>query len=397
MSTLASLWADIKTALSDIKDAIIARGVDVPTGTPITDYDDLIMQIIGSGGSTALPKLNAVSISRNGDTITISNPSTNGGFVVDFAIYDGDDIVTTQAATSNTFSLAALGVGSYHLAVKAISQYFRDSDASNVINASVYSITRTFTNLSITNPANVIANGLPYEGRITPAANKFLPEDITVTMGGRAYNNFEYDSYTGDFRIASVTGNVVITAVADDARKLRRPALELDGSILTVTPPRYAKRTTVSLDGTVESDYTIVDNSTYAVEDISGVTYGFTQNANGYYESQCNGVSSGFALCKITFDLDYEKEITLKCINYGENYRDYGIISKPDCALAQNNNDDGSTGSGNVLHNFYSESSPNVVDIPVTMSAGQHYIIMKYRKDGSGNTGNDSFQFKVDM
>lgn len=394
MTTLATTWAAIKAAIVNIKDAIIERGVDVPGGTPITDYPELIRQIIGSGGSTVLPKLNAVSISGNGDTITIANPSTNGGFVVDYAIYNGDDVIKTQAASSSTFLLSALGVGDYELTVKATSKYFRDSDKSNTIEASVYSISHTFTNLSISNGATVIANGLPYEGIITPLSGKYLPEDIIVTMGGKACN-FEYNSYTGAFKIAAVTGNVVITAVADDARKLRRPVLELDGSILTVTPPRYAKKTTISLDDT--PTYEIVDNSTYAVESISGVTYGFALNDNGYYESTCKGVSSGFALCKIVFNLDFEKEVTLKCINSGENNYDYGIISNPDTSLAQNNNDDGNTGTTNVLHNFRGESSLNVVDIPVVMSAGTHYIIVKYRKDGSGDSGNDSLQFKVDM
>ena len=50
----------------------------------------------------------------------------------------------------------------------------------------------------------------------------------------------------------------------------------------------------------------------------------------------------------------------------------------------------------NVFKSFDSESSADVqtVDYGV-LDEGEHYIYIKYRKDGSAASGNDSLQFKV--
>lgn len=54
-------------------------------------------------GAKDMPTLNAPSILRSGDTITITNPSTNGNFNKGFNIYSGEDVAFYQTGT--TFSL----------------------------------------------------------------------------------------------------------------------------------------------------------------------------------------------------------------------------------------------------------------------------------------------------
>ena len=120
--------------------------------------------------------------------------------------------------------------------------------------------------------------------------------------------------------------------------------------------------------------------------------YGFSINSDGYYESDNQGVDGSYAVCKLTFDSNGQEELNLECINYAESGCDFGIISKLDTELSLSNSTDSST---LVFRNFSSSSSanPQYVDIPLT--EGTHFIYIKYKKDSSVSTHNDSFQFKI--
>ena len=85
--------------------------------------------------------------------------------------------------------------------------------------------------------------------------------------------------------------------------------------------------------------------------------------------------------------------LELECINSGESSYDFGILSKIDTPLSIDNHEDSST---NTYKSFKDESSttPVVITYPEA-TVGEHFIYIKYRKDGSGNNGNDSLQFKV--
>lgn len=130
----------------------------------------------------------------------------------------------------------------------------------------------------------------------------------------------------------------------------------------------------------------------YSVEGVSGAPYGFELNSNGYYESTNFGVDSSYSLCKVNIVADGVSNVYVDCINYAETYCDYGILSNVDTALEFSNTAD----SSNVFKSFASSSSADVqtVDYGV-LTAGEHYIYIKYRKDGSVNSNNDSLQFKV--
>ncbi len=195
------------------------------------------------------PSLFAPTISRNNDTVSISNPSSNGGFVNKYKIYNGDTLLREQTSTS--FSKIALGQGDYSLSVVACGNDFTDSPKSNSINVKVVSITRVLTNMNSSNTATLISTGINYTTTLSPTSGHYLPEDIAVTIDGVATNSYTYDSYTGALTIPSVSGNIGITAVAYDSPKLRKPKVTLSGSILTVISPRYASTTTVTVDGNV--------------------------------------------------------------------------------------------------------------------------------------------------
>lgn len=263
------------TVINGCRQAILDRGADL-TDKDAFDYPDEIRNL-------PAPQLNPVTLNRNNDTISISNPSTNGGFVGKYKLYNGSTLL--QELTSTSFSLSSLGAGTYELYVVAFGNYFRDSIISNKINASVYTITRTLSNLTANNSTALIGNGQSYSVTLTPASGYYLPEDIVVTMGGVATNKYEYNSYTGVITFAAVTGNIVIQATALSTPKLRRPTLALSGTNLTVTPPQYAENTKLYIDGTLQTTYT---GTSAQVFDLSALT------AYGMYEVKVQSEASGY-------------------------------------------------------------------------------------------------------
>ena len=74
------------------------------------------------------------------------------------------------------------------------------------------------------------------------------------------------------------------------------------------------------------------------------------------------------------------------------------FFSKVDCTLSTSNSDDGATGVGNVFKNCKGEQSSAAKTITYNIPAGEHFIYVKYIKDGSQHHGYDSlqFQFKTD-
>ena len=154
---------------------------------------------------------------------------------------------------------------------------------------------------------------------------------------------------------------------------------------------------TVNISGDYSKTLTIEVKYTppmeYRVEEISEATYGFTLNNNEYYERTNKNVSSSYSLCKLVFNAtEISNTLKLECINSGEGSFDFGILSNIDTTLTLSNNED----TSNVYKSFKGQSStiPIVITYPEA-TVGEHFIYIKYRKDGGGDQGNDSLQFKV--
>ena len=126
---------------------------------------------------------------------------------------------------------------------------------------------------------------------------------------------------------------------------------------------------------------------------VSTGTYPFELNTNGYYESTNKGHDSSYSYATLNYE-GFEN-LVLECINSGESNYDYGIISQPDVQLSESTSDDGATGTTNVFHNFKGQSSTNPVQLTIPSDGGSHFITIKFRKDVSGDSGNDSLQFTV--
>lgn len=161
---------------------------------------------------------------------------------------------------------------------------------------------------------------------------------------------------------------------------------------LGITASKIAKGNTIlGVNGTALpiDTYNEMDIPEYTVENPG--TYKFVLNSDGYYASNNNGVKSSYAKCKVTFTLPKAMDIILECINYAESSYDYGLISNVDTSLSNTIDD-----TINVFKSFKGKSSASPVNVTIpNVPEGQHFIEIKYRKDSSGDNGNDNFQFKV--
>lgn len=136
---------------------------------------------------------------------------------------------------------------------------------------------------------------------------------------------------------------------------------------------------------------------TYTVSNIS-TTYKFVLNEDtGYYVSGNAGVNNSYSLCQVDITLkDNNYIMYVDCINSGENNFDFGILSNFNTSLTNSYTADSSTTL--VKKSFKGLSSTSIQTISYDLSVlnlGQHFIQIKYRKDSSNHSDNDSLQFKI--
>ena len=154
---------------------------------------------------------------------------------------------------------------------------------------------------------------------------------------------------------------------------------------------------TLALDNGVDITNQLSGNvpvNTFSVNARSGASYGFSLNSNGYYESTNKGQGNSAAVTRVNFELESDCVVTFNYINYAEARYDYGIFGKIDTALGTTYSAD-SNAYLSCSTNTY--NTANVQTVTYQMSAGSHFIDVKYRKDSSTNSYNDSLQFKVSL
>lgn len=136
---------------------------------------------------------------------------------------------------------------------------------------------------------------------------------------------------------------------------------------------------------------TVTSAFSYSVNAISGASYGFSLNANGYYESTNKGVDNSYAVCRVNFEASTSKEVWIYVINSGETSFDYGVIGNLDTALSTTITDNTYSWKGST------NNSSEIVAVELTVPAGSHFVDIKYRKDSSQSTDNDTLQFRIEV
>ena len=124
---------------------------------------------------------------------------------------------------------------------------------------------------------------------------------------------------------------------------------------------------------------------------VTGASYGFPLNSSGYYESNNKGVDNSAAVCRVNLNLAAKSNITFTCINYAESNYDFGLLGNVDSALGTTNTVDSS-----VAKSFKGLSQSGTQTYTYSnVAAGEHFIDVKFRKDSSASSNNDSLQFKI--
>ena len=350
-------------------------------------------------------QLNAPTVGKGITTYTITNPNTNGSYPQGYKVFIDGILYKKVARTftaGETITVAFVDdmsgyVGKHTLAVTLYGENLIESEQSNEIEFTIYTITQALTNLTASNTAKYIYENDAYSNTLTPATDYYLPSKITLLMGNTDYVTSNYDDYNGVISISAVMGNLDVTATADTENKLRCPWLTLKDKTLTIRNVKNADYYYLYMNDGTTPIYTYeTPPFTYTVEQVSETaTQQFALNDNNYYESQCQGVANGWSLCKIVFS--GSGSVTLHCISQGESNYDYGIVGNINQTLTSSATDDGSTGSTKVKKNFKGLSSTNVVDVVFDAVEDGDFIMCKYRKDSSGDTGYDSLQFQVEL
>lgn len=154
---------------------------------------------------------------------------------------------------------------------------------------------------------------------------------------------------------------------------------------------------TLATDNGIDITNQLVGNGTPisypSVNAVTGAQYGFSLNSStGYYVSTNNGQASTAAVARLNFNFPVMCLVTIQYINYAEAGNDFGIFGNIDVALSTSNTID--TNAKLVCNNAsYNISTPQTLTYEV--DNGSHYIDIKYRKNDTVNSNNDTLQFKV--
>lgn len=222
MSSRDSHFRLTKTAENGTKTTISANVTfanlsDVSGGT--TDGSAISVEMRFNGapylGDAWASASTAYVVQQNLNNITSTNPATsaakNAAFTTTLAGATGYQIasvVVTMGGEDITATAYTPGTG-----VVSIASVTGTVVITAYGSPAVYTITNTLTKCTTSNAATSAAYGSAYSATLTEDTG-YTFSSVTVTMGGTDITSDAYDSGDDTITIASVTGNIVITATA---------------------------------------------------------------------------------------------------------------------------------------------------------------------------------------
>lgn len=223
-------------------------------------------------------------------------------------------------------------------------------------------------------------NGQKVTGNLTNDA--FLNNNANLSFSGNLLNMW-----------VNVSNKQIVSNVVDlycQASKLGDATVADVAAGKTFTSINGLKLTGTASGGSIE-DLIPLAPFTYTVDAVSGASYGFALNSDGYYESQNKGVKSTFAICRVNLIVREPCDIVFDVINYAESGYDYGLFGNLDTGLSVT-----TTADTDVKKSFKTQHSASVVNVTYTgVAVGNHFIDIKFIKDSSQDKNNDSVQFKI--
>lgn len=241
-------------------------------------------------------------------------------------------------------------------------------------------------------------------------------QTITVTAG--SWTRSEIDHMVLRFTIGYYGGlvngaTVTVTYTWDDVR-YHVTISNSTTAVVTADPEEVGKGHSSEVKSDTITGLVITDNGTdvtsqfvakqdpadsYSVEQVG--SYGFSLNSSGYYQCDNKGIDKSAAVCRVNFHVPVAATVTFTFINYSEEGYDFGVFGNIDVALNHNYYAAGSSGakitdsSYRLACNTSSHNKSTAQTLSYSMTAGDHYIDVKYSKDDASASNNDTLQFKV--
>lgn len=355
-------------------------------------------------GAKEMPTLNTPSIRRDGDTITITNPSTNGNFNKGFNVYANGELAFYQTGTTLSLKGMFEAEKDYLMEATCVNPLMNESGKSNSIAFAIYSVNKVFDEYITTIDTNTrISDGMKYTFIIKSAFGYWLPEIIKVYKKSHDAEEYEltdeykYSMYSGEITFEKMDANIKIEVNADTEPQLKRPDFELidETNYFATEFPKFAEKLFIYHEDELIMEETKADSSIGVEVETLDTQYTFEfDEVDEYFKPQNTGIHNSFAMCRIKVLNLNETPINVKLLwmQDTETYSDYAIIGHMDTELSKNTNME-----TDVLFDGKNKRYTTPQELMIEVPNGEHFFDVKFRKNANTSYGWDMFLFKLDQ
>lgn len=224
------------------------------------------------------------SVTKNLTKCSISNSATR--------VVEGESYSATITANSDyalksvtvTMGGSPVSVSGGNISIASVTGDIVITAVAEEIPAATYTITNNLTNCKNSNSATTIEEGSAYSATIT-ANSGYTLDSVSATMGGAAVTVTD-----GKINIASVTGNIVITATAKAASGVEPTDFVEYNATNTTDWSIWINNARAGSDGTYRSDTVSTEYGTPVVTNYVAVQNGDIVEFGGIHWSAKNSV-----------------------------------------------------------------------------------------------------------
>ena len=214
-------------------------------------------------------------------------------------------------------------------------------------------------------------------------SNTFYGATLTVNY------TYQYNTYV--ISTSYNSGGSISTSENSENVELR----EGSDFLIKIFPDKNKSLGSVILNGEdVTSDVIqkFYISNLYSVSNVKGASYNFGLNSKNYYESTNKKKANSASVCRVYFYLPVAATVNFYVINYAQYGSDYGILGKIDTALKTTNAVDSTyMWEGRLSH----KTTEQLVTYKIP--EGEHFVDVKYLKNASTDSNNDSLQFRINV
>ena len=188
MATIAENLSRIQSAKADIKSAIEAKGVTVPSSATIDTYDDYISQISGGGGGIPMPSNLSAAILNDYGLLTSAAIKSGVTSIGNNAFYNCRSLTSVEIQNSVT----SIGNSAFEYCTSLTSVTIPNS--VTIIGSDAFRNCTILTSITIPNSVTSISNNA---FRVCKSLSSVtIPNSVTNIGNGAFYNCTNLESIT---------------------------------------------------------------------------------------------------------------------------------------------------------------------------------------------------------